>query len=211
MFTERHMTMTNRSTARLYLGNFVFELQDIQLKQLVDRTSYFHDDRVYAIPTRQTIEFKVSCHSDYEVDYLQGLALTSPSTKAEVGFRTDFPGQTLIGKLRVRSVGVGAPIDGVNYASVTADVIGKTLIKPNAQEAITMRDVIKINPADVKANKFYVGSKSTLARAWGHPDLKAALEHGKEMVEVGGDDQFIVKIVKVVRRKPQPIVVEDVK
>lgn len=69
----------------------------------------------------------------------------------------------------------------------------------------------KLDPAALKANRFYVGSRLAIERRWGKASLKEAIKQGETLLESTGDEQFIVKIVKRVRRKPQPILVEDVK
>lgn len=72
----------------------------------------------------------------------------------------------------------------------------------------TVRSITKDH---VKKNKFYVGSKSALERAWGHATVQGALEHASKLVDDSdGEDQFIVKIVRVVRRVKQPVKVEVV-
>lgn len=58
---------------------------------------------------------------------------------------------------------------------------------------------------------FYVGSNN-LTADWTRATLKEAIEHGNSLVEKSGyDEVFIVKIVKVVRRKTVPAVVEAFK
>jgi hypothetical protein len=61
-----------------------------------------------------------------------------------------------------------------------------------------------------KRNKFYVGADSVFARNWGHPTLEKAIEHASTLLN-GRNEVFIVKIVKVVRKKVAPIEVVDVK
>lgn len=64
----------------------------------------------------------------------------------------------------------------------------------------------------LKANRFYVGSPQTLRGAgWGKPTLAEAVEHAKQLLESTGEEQFVVQIVRVVRKKEQPVVVETVK
>lgn len=74
-----------------------------------------------------------------------------------------------------------------------------------------------ITKDDIKANQFYVGSNSIFTRnngkGWGHNNINAAIEHAKSLLR-GKDETeevFIVKIVKVVRKKQQPIEVITVK
>lgn len=63
----------------------------------------------------------------------------------------------------------------------------------------------------LKANRFYVGSDKALRTGWGKPTLAAAVEHAKQLLEDTGEDQFVVQIVRVVKKKVQPVVVEAVK
>lgn len=82
-----------------------------------------------------------------------------------------------------------------------------------------------ITKDDIKGNRFYIGSRGVFNRArgpasspgagqkigWGHATLVEAIDHAKKVLEANDDEeQFIVKIVRVVRRKPTPIVVEEV-
>jgi hypothetical protein len=63
---------------------------------------------------------------------------------------------------------------------------------------------------ELQTNKFYVGSHLALDRAWGHPTIEAAVEHAKNLIEETGSDQFIVEIVRLVRRKNAPVEVKTV-
>lgn len=78
---------------------------------------------------------------------------------------------------------------------------------------ITTRETNVFDKEKIKANRFYVGSRSTLERNWGHAKLEGAVGHATKMIEEERleEEYFIVKIIKVVRRKKQPVVVEDVK
>lgn len=63
----------------------------------------------------------------------------------------------------------------------------------------------------LKANRFYVGSERALRTGWGKPTLAEAVEHAKQLQAETGDDQFVVQIVRVVKKKEQPVIVEAVK
>lgn len=63
----------------------------------------------------------------------------------------------------------------------------------------------------LKANRFYVGSPRALRDGWGKPTLAEAVEHAKAQLESTGEDQFVVQIVRVVKKKEQPVVVEAIK
>lgn len=70
-------------------------------------------------------------------------------------------------------------------------------------------------PKNTKRPRFYVGSKAATqvkpdGSCWAKFTEKEAIEHATKLVEQTGEEQFIVKVVKVVRRKPMPIVVESV-
>jgi hypothetical protein len=71
-------------------------------------------------------------------------------------------------------------------------------------------------PKNTARPKFYVGSQKATqpdykGETWAKMTEKEAIEHATQIVKRTGEAQFIVKIIKVVRRKPQPIVVEAVK
>jgi hypothetical protein len=63
----------------------------------------------------------------------------------------------------------------------------------------------------IKANRFYVGSERALRTGWGKPTLAEAVEHAKKLQAETGEDQFVVQIVRVVKKKEQPVIVEAVK
>lgn len=79
-------------------------------------------------------------------------------------------------------------------------------------------------PAELQNKRFYVGSMKAIVpqgfngRSWAKATLQDAVEHAKQIlnssstgnVHHGNDFAFVVKIVKVVRRAPQPVVVQDV-
>jgi len=75
----------------------------------------------------------------------------------------------------------------------------------------TKRMVIKVKQDQYKRNKFYIGSDSIFGRNWGRRTLPEAIKHAQELMEEQDKEEvFIVKIVKVVRRKRAPIEVVDV-
>lgn len=72
-----------------------------------------------------------------------------------------------------------------------------------------MKKMVKENR--YKNNRFYVGSDSVFDRGWGKKTLNEAIKQAQEVMEnQGRDEVFIVKIIKVVRRKQAPIEVLDV-
>lgn len=66
-----------------------------------------------------------------------------------------------------------------------------------------------------KFPRFYVGSKSVMPAGsnaqWAKGTLKEAIAHATTLCEQTGQDQFVVQVVRVVRRKTPPVVVETVK
>jgi hypothetical protein len=101
--------------------------------------------------------------------------------------------------------------DAVNdYAHVTVQptkVITETYL---SKESMTM------SPKNTARPKFYVGSKKAMTpdykgETWAKYTEKEAIAHATKLVESTGEEQFIVKIIKVVKRRPMPIVVEVVK
>jgi hypothetical protein len=67
-----------------------------------------------------------------------------------------------------------------------------------------------ISMALINQNKFYVGSRTALDRQWGHRKIEHAIEHAKKLIEDTDEDQFIVQIVRVVKREKTPITVKKV-
>lgn len=77
------------------------------------------------------------------------------------------------------------------------------------EESDTMRNITK---QAVQNNKFYIGANSVFDRNWGHKTPEAAIQHARKLMESqGGDEYFVVKIIKVVRRAVAPIKVEDIR
>ena len=64
-----------------------------------------------------------------------------------------------------------------------------------------------------EANKYYVGSNSVFnGRNWGHPTENLAIKHAQKLMEDNDQDEiFIVKIVKVIRRKVAPVEIITIK
>lgn len=65
--------------------------------------------------------------------------------------------------------------------------------------------------------KFYIGSRKTIENGisvngddWTHATLEKAIEHAKELVEESGETQYVVQVVRIIKRKDNPIVVEKV-
>jgi hypothetical protein len=66
-----------------------------------------------------------------------------------------------------------------------------------------------------KLKKFYVGKpevvEGTNYNSWGRQTLPEAIEHAKKLVQESGKPAYIVKVIKVVRKKEQPLVIENLK
>lgn len=81
------------------------------------------------------------------------------------------------------------------------------------QEFVTEKEKLVKEPlaaSVIRDNKYYVGSRQALRKSWGHGELDDAIKHATELLEKTGDEQFVVKIVRVVRRKKQPVEVKVV-
>jgi hypothetical protein len=67
----------------------------------------------------------------------------------------------------------------------------------------------------VKLKRFYIGKPEVVegrdGMRWAKDTLAEAIEQAKLRAEETDQPQYIVKVIKVVRKKPQPVVVEDVK
>lgn len=76
-----------------------------------------------------------------------------------------------------------------------------------------IKQIMKNSTKKYERNKFYVGSDSVFnGRDWGHPTLNAAVKHGEELLTDNDKDEvFIVKIVRVIRRKKAPVEVIEIK
>lgn len=67
------------------------------------------------------------------------------------------------------------------------------------------------NAEQIKANRFYVGHPRIFRDNWGHPTIEEATQHAKDLLEDHDrQETFIVQIVRVVTRRPTPLVVKEV-
>jgi exo-beta-1,3-glucanase (GH17 family) len=62
-----------------------------------------------------------------------------------------------------------------------------------------------------KLKKFYVGSPTVYANGWAKMTLEEAIKQAKELCEEREETQYVVKVVAVIKRREQPVVVEMVK
>lgn len=67
---------------------------------------------------------------------------------------------------------------------------------------------------DLTDRRFYIGSKQIFPGGnnpdWAHATIADAEAHAQKMIEETGEDQFIVKIIRVVRKRPTPVDIEKV-
>lgn len=98
---------------------------------------------------------------------------------------------------------------GAECVEITVQPSGPVTVREEGEEQVA--------PKNDKMPRFYVGSASVFkpgyggSEPWAKFTEKEAIDQAKALVESTGKEQFIVKIIKVVRRKPQPVVVETVR
>lgn len=84
----------------------------------------------------------------------------------------------------------------------------------DAYKKLVIKEKKVFTKEQLEKNKFYIGSNSIFTRGngWGHSNIEAAIEHAQSMLseKEGTDAVFIVQIVKVVKRKPINVIIEDV-
>ena len=87
----------------------------------------------------------------------------------------------------------------------------KRRLRTNRQKLV-LEGATVLNKKKLEDNKFYIGSTSIFNKGWGHPTEVEAVEHAQRMLseqpETG--EVFIVEIIKVVRRKPIDVDIEEV-
>lgn len=67
-----------------------------------------------------------------------------------------------------------------------------------------------ITTKQLNENKFYVGSNQVLSNNWGHATVEEALNRAENLINEKTKEVFIVKIIKVVRKRREPVEVVDV-
>jgi hypothetical protein len=117
-------------------------------------------------------------------------------------------------------IDVHSTLDAYTTCTVSLQLDGQARIHQLKENPVSnMRTGIQIPKGAegkrvLRERQYYVGSKNILpggtSPGWGKPTLEAALEHARELIDQDGTDQFIVKIVRVVRRKKTPNTVEKV-
>lgn len=94
------------------------------------------------------------------------------------------------------------------------DLLGADVVKDVVKDQIAFKRHFfpKEQPTTMKKGmkKFYVGSNRTTPD-WTHAKLADAVAQATKIVEDGQEEAFVVQIVRVVRRKEQPIVAEPFK
>lgn len=103
---------------------------------------------------------------------------------------------------------------------VTLEAIGPVIMQPLKEKVMarcitTAKTGIEIPKGkDLRDRKFYIGSKQIFPGGnnpdWGHATYEEAEAHAQKMVDETGEDQFIVRIHRVVRKRPTPVDIEKV-
>lgn len=65
-------------------------------------------------------------------------------------------------------------------------------------------------PKNSKRPRFYVGS-TNVRDGWAKHTLNEAIADAKALVESTGHEQYVVQVIRVVRKRPTPIIVETVR
>ena len=67
------------------------------------------------------------------------------------------------------------------------------------------------NEMEIPMKKFYVGSKSTIVNGdWTHQTVDGAINHAKRLLQESDEEQYVVKVIRIVKRRSLPIVVDTV-
>ncbi len=133
--------------------------------------------------------------SDHEDRYIEYLG------EHDSGF---LGGAPEIGLERMRHAGI---IEVTTYADATRRYITRN------ERMAAKKPVRKTAKVTIK-NKFYVAAQRVTAAGdtWSKPTLAKALEHARELLDKNSSLDYcaVVKIIRVVRRKPVETVVETV-
>ena len=112
-------------------------------------------------------------------------------------------------KAYIANIQSNFPVDGVTNYFVDLTVTGPITGPLNKDSRMSKKE---------KALRFYVGSPKALSQnshhvggVWAKETLAEAVKHAQELCEKDGQEHFVVQIVRRVRRKVQPIVVETVR
>lgn len=114
----------------------------------------------------------------------------------------------------VTGVNTSAEVDGLQTMSVNVRPSSAFHIAVKKEERMFPKGLRNMPPKPALGLKgFYVGSNA-MPENWTHADLKTAVAHATQLVndrETGQEEVFVVKIVKVVRRKEAPVTVANFK
>lgn len=103
-----------------------------------------------------------------------------------------------------------------SYADIDRDIVENIKKQAIANLANLIAKENTVAPKNEKIPRFYVGSKAVFSprngerEPWAKHTEAEAIAHATRLVEASGGEQYIVKIIKVVKRRPMPIVVEKV-
>lgn len=87
------------------------------------------------------------------------------------------------------------------------DLLGHEIVVQAEEEKFPL-----ITKDQATNNKFYISSPTVFINNWGHPTLEETIKHAQDMLQKRKDinDIAIVEIVRIVRRKPIEVDIENV-
>jgi hypothetical protein len=155
-------------------------------------------DREYGVRSLPDMDLKVNARAGDR--YLTAMCKNEPIDVA-IG---PYTGKAYVLRVAIRS----------GFAHVTLRPTGKPVTFLERARCVP----VVINPKETRVKKvkrFYIGKPEVIegrdSSHWAKDTLPKAIEHAKQRAEETGEPQYVVKVIKVVRRKSQPIIVEDVK
>jgi len=198
-----------------------FEPPRLDCRHFIDVTSHTDDARYFIPPI-------VKRYAPMTLDVvnlkLRGRFLTAFANHEQTPFEFNLGNGTLCCfEGFVDSVHEHAPIDGVAVLKVSIRITGQTQIKQEGQKVAI--------PTKIR-NKFYVAHPKVHCaleqardnelvprdfngrhKLWTKKTLKLAIEHAEEILEQNPqqDEAYVVQIVRRVRRKKAPVIVETIK
>lgn len=133
---------------------------------------------------------------------------------------TKAPSKYVLGVKRTEDVSfpINFSFDGTKNFSPASSGFLRDALKASQQSFVRQLDTVIKKELTMKSDKksrvkFYIGHPRVASGSdgWGKETLAEVIAQATKRCEETGEDQTIVKVIKVVRRKVQPIVVEDVK
>lgn len=201
----------------------VRRMQDIRLTVPSDRVNYWLDMFHRAQPVRVTLP--QWCGNVFVKEVIVRNPVGGLPPDADVTLAPTGKPELTIGVSGIQQMRDSLEEFNSSIARSLADKMARQLDAMFIKGANVVENK-KLDRAALKANRYYVGSRDALAlkerfgrnpggatrATWGHAKVEDAIAHAEELLESqDGQEQFIVKIIKVVRRKPTPVVVEDLK